>query len=142
MPRDAMSPTLARMLTGEHCTGHNLGEADPDPDVHNRYPDPEPNSLSGEMIRARDPFGIGLPDRWGLHLLRRLLMWNPHDRITAARALEHAYLRESGSEGYRCPGWVPGEEEFEFRDEMEASGCANRTGQGQQGAAEHAPRLG
>ena len=97
IPRDKMSPALARaMLHGEYCT---------------------PESFA-ELIRARDPFGRGLRDPWGVKLLRQILTWNPRDRIDASKALKHAYLREGGSQGFRCPGWRPGDEEFEFEEDM------------------------
>jgi len=54
------------------------------------------------MIRTRDPYGIGFEDKWGVKLLRRLLTWNPRERISAKKALGHAYLREGGAMGYRC----------------------------------------
>ena len=47
-------------------------------------------------LRRRDPLDIGLPDRWALDLLWRLLRFDPAERISAAEALDHAYLRAQG----------------------------------------------
>ena len=42
--------------------------------------------------------------------LRRLLRWSPQSRLTAERALQHAYFREEGG-GFECGTGV----ECEFR---------------------------
>lgn len=53
------------------------------------------------QLRARDPLGgEAAIDIWGLRLLRRLLQWNPEERITAQEALQHAYFRKG------APGMV------------------------------------
>ncbi|CAK4391457.1 unnamed protein product [Aphanomyces euteiches] len=44
-------------------------------------------------IQQRDPLGIGFQDSWGLHLLWKLLQWDPEKRITARDALNHAYFQ-------------------------------------------------
>ena len=43
-------------------------------------------------LQQRDPQGVGLPSAVGRELLRRLLAWSPHDRITAHEALLHPYF--------------------------------------------------
>ena len=45
-----------------------------------------------EVIRRKDPLGLGFDDLNGLRLLRRLLAWDPRARISAADALKHAYF--------------------------------------------------
>jgi serine/threonine protein kinase len=53
------------------------------------------------QLRARDPLkGEAAIDIWGLRLLRRLLQWNPEERISAQEALQHAYFRKG------APGMV------------------------------------
>ncbi|TYZ68233.1 hypothetical protein PybrP1_005511 [[Pythium] brassicae (nom. inval.)] len=44
-------------------------------------------------VVARDPLRKGLVNPWGLDLLWKLLQWHPTQRISAARALEHAFFR-------------------------------------------------
>lgn len=45
-------------------------------------------------LRARDPLGIGFDDDANvlLHLVWRLLDWNPLERLSASEALEHPYF--------------------------------------------------
>ena len=43
-------------------------------------------------ILKRDPLAIGFNDIYGLDLIRRLLAFNPADRITLDMALKHAYF--------------------------------------------------
>ena len=45
-------------------------------------------------LRARDPLGIGFDDDSNtlLHLVWRLLDWNPLERLSASEALEHPYF--------------------------------------------------
>ena len=64
--------------------------------------------------------------------MRRLLTFEASDRITASRALEHAYFRADGR-GYSCPrvascargsdagGEHAGLQEYEFEDEALAN---------------------
>ncbi|TDH70652.1 hypothetical protein CCR75_007167 [Bremia lactucae] len=44
-------------------------------------------------VIERDPLKKGLQDMWGLDLIWRLLQWHPKDRITAIKALEHAFFQ-------------------------------------------------
>jgi serine/threonine protein kinase len=50
-------------------------------------------------LQQRDPQGFGLPDDEGRELLRRMLAWEPSDRISAKEALHHPYLSRDGSGG-------------------------------------------
>ncbi|CAE8631033.1 unnamed protein product [Polarella glacialis] len=45
-----------------------------------------------EKLRQRDEAGIGLPSAEGRDLLRRLLRWEPQDRISAQEALAHPWF--------------------------------------------------
>eukprot|EP00571_Detonula_confervacea_P008450 CAMPEP_0172331272 /NCGR_PEP_ID=MMETSP1058-20130122/61842_1 /TAXON_ID=83371 /ORGANISM="Detonula confervacea, Strain CCMP 353" /LENGTH=1290 /DNA_ID=CAMNT_0013048535 /DNA_START=357 /DNA_END=4229 /DNA_ORIENTATION=+ len=56
-------------------------------------------------LRARDPLGIGFGDDENtlLHLVWRLLDWNPVKRLTASEALEHPYFAHQSN--YR--DWNP-----------------------------------
>jgi len=66
------------------------------------------------IVRERDELGMGMPSRWAVKLLRRLLKWNPEDRISAERALMHAYFKGDDEEtGFLCSDG----EEHEFEDE-------------------------
>ena len=70
-----------------------------------------------ERLKTRDPTGLGLHSRWALRLIRRLLSWDPHDRPSAEKALQHAYFRDGENSlgiGWRC---AKTGSEFEFRDE-------------------------
>jgi len=98
--KEDMNPALARLLD-ENCSGQSFGE----------------------MVRQRDPFGIGMNDPWGVLLLRRLLKWNPQERVSAAEALKHAYLREDGSTGFRCSD-EDGAQEYEFESDMDCRGAS------------------
>jgi serine/threonine protein kinase len=57
----------------------------------------EQGSLStfAEMLRSRDPIGIGAPDMQALDLLRKMLHWDPDQRISVADALQHPYFVNS-----------------------------------------------
>ena len=46
-------------------------------------------------LQQRDPHGVGLPSASGRDLLRRLLAWEPTERIMASEALEHPFLQPS-----------------------------------------------
>ena len=101
--------------------------------------------ISKEALRRRDPLGMGMPDEWAIKLLRRLLRWNAEERITAQRALQHAFFRPDslrragagfrasavggdveedenpgglGSSGYRCGSGLV---EYEFADDAAAA---------------------
>lgn len=41
-------------------------------------------------MQQRDPLDKGFSDKWGLHLLSRLLQWDPRLRITAQEVTAHA----------------------------------------------------
>jgi len=79
------------------------------------------------LMRKRDPLALGLPNKWAVKLVRRLLVWDAHSRITAERALEHAYFRRDGrgfacedlSVGHAGAGGAAGAgaNEYEFEDE-------------------------
>ena len=88
---------------------------------------------------------MGMPDQWAVKLLRRLLRWNAEERITAQRALQHAFFRpgtgaeanktpEAGDAGATVPdgeegeGWAgkgytcgTGTAEYEFADDAAAT---------------------
>ena len=91
--------------------------------------------LSQEALRRRDPLGLGMPGVWAVKLLRRLLRWNAEERITAQRALQHAFFRlpvpgsasagdeagggeAAGGGGYTCGA---GSAEYEFADDASAA---------------------
>jgi len=44
------------------------------------------------LLRASDPLGIGAGDVWLVKLIRRLLRWDPAERMSAHQALTHAYF--------------------------------------------------
>ena len=46
-------------------------------------------------LQQRDPHGVGLPSASGRDLLRRLLAWEPTERMSALEALEHPFLQPS-----------------------------------------------
>jgi len=46
------------------------------------------------VIKRWDPLAIGITDIMAAKLIMRLLTWNPEHRITAARALQHAYFHQ------------------------------------------------
>ncbi|EEY59250.1 protein phosphatase 1L-like protein [Phytophthora infestans T30-4] len=46
-----------------------------------------------QTVVERDPLKRGLEDLWGLDLIWRLLQWHPSERITAKRALQHAFFQ-------------------------------------------------
>jgi hypothetical protein len=81
-----------------------------------------------EALRRRDPLGLGMPGEWAVKLLRRLLRWNAEERITAQRALQHAFFRPpadeasggemAGGGGYTCG---TGSAEYEFADDAAAA---------------------
>mmetsp|Transcript_16048 Transcript_16048/g.31699 ORF Transcript_16048/g.31699 Transcript_16048/m.31699 type:complete len:338 (-) Transcript_16048:159-1172(-) len=71
-------------------------------------------------IRGRDELGLGMPNIWAVRLLRRMLRWVPDERISAKRALDHAYFRKDGK-GFPCAG--DGNVEHEFEDECKDKGC-------------------
>ena len=73
-------------------------------------------------FKERDPLGVGFESVWALRLVRKLLSWDPSQRPSAARALEHAYFRDSDD---TTSGWTCGafERAFEWKSECEAS-CA------------------
>lgn len=68
-----------------------------------------------DQIARRDPAALGPQDQWAAKLIMRLLSWNHFERPSAARVLQHAYLRDGGSQGWLC---AKTGEEFEFEDEM------------------------
>jgi serine/threonine protein kinase len=43
------------------------------------------------VLKKHDPLGRA-PDKWLTKLIRRLLQWDPAQRITAEKALSHAYF--------------------------------------------------
>lgn len=48
-----------------------------------------------KQLRARDPLGGEAEiDIWGVRLLRRLLHWNPEERVSADEAMQHAFFRK------------------------------------------------
>ena len=49
-------------------------------------------------LQQRDPQGAGLPSAIGRDLLRRLLAWSPHDRITAHEALRHPFFGDENTQ--------------------------------------------
>eukprot|EP01137_Pigoraptor_chileana_P018793 Opistho-2@78874 len=55
-----------------------------------------------ECLRRHDPLGIGLEDRMGVDLLKRLLAFDPRDRIMAREGLTHAYFTRDDGEAYKC----------------------------------------
>ncbi len=65
------------------------------------------------ILQQRDELGLAFPNLWAVKLLRRLLRWNAEARITADRALKHAFFREDGR-GYPC---ARTDSEVEFEDE-------------------------
>jgi serine/threonine protein kinase/serine/threonine protein phosphatase PrpC len=73
-------------------------------------------------FKERDPLGVGFESVWALRLVRKLLSWDPGQRPSAARVLEHAYFRDSDD---ATTGWTCGafEHAFEWKSECEAS-CA------------------
>lgn len=50
-----------------------------------------------DVLRQRDAAGVGLPNREGRDLLRRLLAWAPEDRIAARRALAHSWFDDGAA---------------------------------------------
>ncbi|EKX46159.1 hypothetical protein GUITHDRAFT_70869 [Guillardia theta CCMP2712] len=72
-----------------------------------------------ELLRSRDPLLLGLPNIWAVKLVRRLLAWNAESRITAERALQHAYFTTDGT-GFTCASVGRGKDTssaWEFEDE-------------------------
>ena len=65
-----------------------------------------------DVLRAKDPTRQGLPPI-GLRLVRHLLNWDPHRRVSAGRALQHAFFLGDGWSGIRCGD----EREVEWADE-------------------------
>ena len=70
-------------------------------------------TVLGRRLEELDPAGQGAPNQWALRLLRRMLAWAPGRRISAERALQHAYFHGP----YTCP--VCGAE-HEFHEELQA----------------------
>ena len=56
-------------------------------------------------LRARDPLGIGFDDDEDslLHLVWRLLAWNPLERLSASEALDHPYFT---AQSHHHPGFL------------------------------------
>ncbi|CAD7695660.1 unnamed protein product [Ostreobium quekettii] len=48
-----------------------------------------------EIIKSRDPTGVGLPNKEALNLLMSMLDWRPNQRPTAAEALDSPYLSKA-----------------------------------------------
>lgn len=59
-------------------------------------------------MRARDPLGIGFDDDANnlLHLVWRLLAWNPMERLSASEALQHAYFKAQSNQYGSYPSEV------------------------------------
>ncbi|CAI0434074.1 unnamed protein product [Linum tenue] len=47
-----------------------------------------------QQIKSRDPLKTGFPDVWALRLVRRLLLWDPDDRLSVDEALDHPYFKQ------------------------------------------------
>merc|ERR1719242_1423949 len=62
-----------------------------------------------DSIQRRDPLKQKFSDKWAALLLRRLLAYNPHERISVQAALTHAYFTGP---------WKDGDLEFEFEYEL------------------------
>jgi serine/threonine protein kinase len=77
-----------------------------------------------DIFKQRDPLNIGFESVWALRLVRKLLTWDPNERLSAARALEHAFFRDSEdpSLGWRCTVATV-KVDFEWKSECE-SNCA------------------
>ena len=54
-----------------------------------------------DVLRAKDPTGKGLSPM-GLRLVRHLLQWDPQQRVSASRALQHAFFLSDRWSGFRC----------------------------------------
>lgn len=61
-----------------------------------------------QLLKQRDPLGVGLEGPLAVRLLQRLLHWHPQHRPTAAQALQHAYFvsppqqQQQQEESLRC----------------------------------------
>jgi len=71
-----------------------------------------------QSFKERDPLGIGFESVWDLRFVRKLLSWDPNDRPSADRALEHAFFREGADAklGWRCAGESA---DYEWKSECE-----------------------
>lgn len=71
------------------------------------------DSAVQRLLQQKDELGLAFPNLWAVKLLRRLLRWNAESRISADRALRHAFFREDGR-GFVCAKTGV---EHEFEDE-------------------------
>jgi hypothetical protein len=86
--------------------------------------------LHQEALRRRDPLGLGMPDEWAVKLLRRLLRWNAEERITAQRALQHAFFQPDRirKAGFRTSASISDEDGGKSKADMSSSGFRCGTG--------------
>ena len=74
-----------------------------------------------EVFKERDPLSVGFESVWTLRLLRKLLSWDPSERPTAGRALEHAFFRDSeNAGGWMCVGDA-NERQYEWKSDCAAA---------------------
>ncbi|XP_026192783.1 uncharacterized protein LOC34622453 [Cyclospora cayetanensis] len=53
------------------------------------------DALFAELLRARDPAGLGVPNPLARDLLRKLLAYDPQERLSAEAALQHPWFSVS-----------------------------------------------
>ncbi|KNC81913.1 hypothetical protein, variant [Sphaeroforma arctica JP610] len=56
-----------------------------------------------EQLRIADTLGVGFPTLMGTDLIKRLLRWDPTNRVAADKALTHAYFTNpNGDKPFVC----------------------------------------
>jgi len=79
-----------------------------------------------DAFKVRDPLQLGFESVWTLRLVRKLLSWDPSERPSAARSLEHAFFRDGDERGWTCVGDANARE-YEWKSDCEAVCAAECT---------------